>query len=65
MFEKHRLRAEAMRQIIVESARRKQRFEHDGGGKRVGPLTRRGGAVDGPLQYILALDKKLQELPEE
>jgi RNA polymerase sigma factor (TIGR02999 family) len=51
--------AEAMRRILVESARRKQRLKHGGGRQRL-PLEQVDAAVDVPDEDLLALDEALR-----
>jgi RNA polymerase sigma factor (TIGR02999 family) len=53
--------AEAMRRILVESARRKQRVKHGGNHERV-DLTETCVITDGPSLDILALDEALTRL---
>ncbi len=55
--------AEAMRRILVEHARRKQRQRHGGGRRRVG-LDRAEVAADDPREDLLALDEALGRLAE-
>lgn len=54
--------AEAMRRILVESARRKKRLKHGGGRQRV-PLENIASAA--PNEDLLALDEALTRLAEE
>ena len=56
--------AEAMRRILIENARRKQRLKQGGGQQRVG-LDDADIAVEGPPTDILALDEALAKLAEE
>jgi RNA polymerase sigma factor (TIGR02999 family) len=56
--------AEAMRRILVESARRKKRVKHGGQLRRV-DLEERDAPVQRPLDDILALDQALTQLAEE
>ena len=56
--------AEAMRRILVESARRKQRIRH-GGGRRGLDLDEKDVADEGPADAILALDEALARLGAE
>jgi RNA polymerase sigma factor (TIGR02999 family) len=51
---------EAMRRILVENARRRQRLKHGGGRRRV-PLNA-DPAVEPPDDQLLALDEGLEEL---
>jgi RNA polymerase sigma factor (TIGR02999 family) len=53
--------AEAMRRILVENARRKQRVRHGGGLQRV-ELDDDFLAVEGPAEDVLAIDEALNEL---
>jgi RNA polymerase sigma factor (TIGR02999 family) len=53
--------AEAMRRILVESARRKQRLKHGGGRQRL-PADLIEAAVGSPAVDLLALDEALAEL---
>ena len=60
--------AEAMRRILVDNARRKQRPKHGGGRKRVELDEARCLAEEGAEQVLLvndALDKLAQEAPEK
>jgi RNA polymerase sigma factor (TIGR02999 family) len=56
--------AQAMREIIIEQARRKASAKHGGGRKRVdlGNLT---VAIDAPAEDMLALDEALKRLEQE
>jgi RNA polymerase sigma factor (TIGR02999 family) len=56
--------AEAMRRILVESARRKKRVKHGGGCQRV-DLDDRDVPVRPPPEEILALDGALRQLAQE
>jgi RNA polymerase sigma factor (sigma-70 family) len=56
--------AEAMRRILVESARRKHRLRRGGGRKRL-DLDRLDLAEEGPADSILALDEALERLAAE
>jgi RNA polymerase sigma factor (TIGR02999 family) len=56
--------AEAMRRILIENARRKQRHKHGGGHKRVG-LENANIAVEGPSTDLIALDEALAKLAQE
>ena len=56
--------AEAMRRILVESARRKLRHKHGGGRQRV-DLAVNEPADDGKPAELLALDEALTRLAEE
>jgi RNA polymerase sigma factor (TIGR02999 family) len=56
--------AEAMRRILVESARRKQRLRHGGGRQRV-PLADVAAPAAGPSDDLLALDEALTRLAAE
>jgi RNA polymerase sigma factor (TIGR02999 family) len=56
--------AEAMRRILVESARRKARVKHGGNRPRV-PLEDQDVPVRPPPEEILALDEALTRLTEE
>jgi RNA polymerase sigma factor (TIGR02999 family) len=53
--------AEAMRRILVESARRKQRTKHGGGRKKI-PLHEDQVTDDDPVSNLLALDEALHLL---
>lgn len=53
-----RVAAEAMRQILVDRARRRQRERHGGGRKRVG-LSEVASLADTPTDDLLALDDAL------
>src|SRR4051812_17116510 len=53
--------AEAMRRILVESARRKQRQKHGGQRQRV-ELTELRVGVDSPPDELLAIDESLEKL---
>jgi RNA polymerase sigma factor (TIGR02999 family) len=56
--------AEAMRRILVENARRKQRLRHGGGAKRL--VLERFDVADGTTdEEILALDEALEQLARE
>ena len=56
--------AEAMRRILIESARRKRRIKHGGGLKRVELLD--ADAAEEPLPIdLIALDEALTKLAEE
>jgi RNA polymerase sigma factor (TIGR02999 family) len=54
--------AEAMRRILVESARRKRRLKHGGGQGRVDLEGVVSLVPDGPAEELLALDRALGEL---
>jgi RNA polymerase sigma factor (TIGR02999 family) len=56
--------AEAMRRILVESARHKQRLKHGGGRRRVDLEAALSLASNGPTDDLLALDDALSELAE-
>ena len=56
--------AEAMRRILVDRARKKQRQKHGGGRSRV-DLTNVDVAVEAPAEELLALDQALQDLERE
>jgi RNA polymerase sigma factor (TIGR02999 family) len=56
--------AEAMRRILVESARRKQRGKHGGDRRRV-DLEERDTPAPSPPDEILALDEALPRLAQE
>jgi len=56
--------AEAMRRILIENARRKQRHRHGGGRQRV-DLDDADVAIEGPSTNIIALDEALAKLAEE
>ena len=53
--------AQAMRRILVDSARRKKRVKHGGGRQRV-DLNEHDVPVRPPAEEIVALDDALQEL---
>ena len=56
--------AEAMRRILIENARRKQRIRHGGDHQRV-DLDEEELAITGPSEDILALDEALTKLSRE
>jgi len=56
--------AEAMRRILIENARRKQRYKHGGGHRRV-DLNDAEITIDGPSTKVIALDEALIKLAEE
>jgi RNA polymerase sigma factor (TIGR02999 family) len=56
--------AEAMRRILVESARRKKRLKHGGCRQRV-PLDGAMAAANAPSDDLMALDEALTRLREE
>ena len=56
--------AEAMRRILIENARRKQRRKHGGDRQRVN-LDDAEVAIEGPETDIIALDEALTKLTEE
>jgi len=56
--------AEAMRRILIENARRKQRLKHGGAHQRV-DLDNAYIAIKEPSEDILALDEALAKLAEE
>jgi len=56
--------AEAMRRILIENARRKQRHKHGGGRQRV-DLDDADLAIEGPSDNLIALDEALDKLAEE
>jgi RNA polymerase sigma factor (TIGR02999 family) len=56
--------AEAMRRILVDNARRKQRHKHGGDRQRV-DLEDADLAVEGPSDNIVALDEALARLADE
>ncbi len=56
--------AEAMRRILVESARRKKRLKHGGGRQRV-PLDPVAAPAETPSDDLLALDEALAQLAAE
>jgi RNA polymerase sigma factor (TIGR02999 family) len=53
-----RVAAEAMRRILIDRARRKQRLKHGGARERV-PLSDIEPAVEAPAEQLLALDAAL------
>lgn len=56
--------AEAMRRILIENARRKQRHKHGGGHQRV-DLDDADIAIEGPSTDLIALDEALAKLANE
>ena len=56
--------AEAMRRILIENARRKQRIKHGGVQERI-ELDSADIAIEGPSTNIIALDEALSKLAEE
>lgn len=56
--------AEAMRRILIENARRKQRRKHGGAHERV-DLQNADLAVEGPSDDLIALDEALTKLARE
>ena len=56
--------AEAMRRILVDNARRKQRLRHGGGHQRVA-LDDAHPAIEGPSDNLIALDEALGRLAGE
>ena len=56
--------AEAMRRILIENARRKQRIKHSGGHQRV-DLDETYLAIEGPSDNLIALDEALAKLAQE
>jgi len=56
--------AEAMRRILVENARRKQRLRHGGGHQRVA-FDDAQPAIEEPSDNLIALDEALGRLAEE
>lgn len=56
--------AEAMRRILIENARRKQRHKHGGGHKRVG-IDDADIAIEEPSTNLFALDEALNKLTKE
>jgi RNA polymerase sigma factor (TIGR02999 family) len=56
--------AEAMRRILIENARRKQRYRHGGGKHRV-DLDNAEVTIEDPSTGIIALDEALTKLAEE
>jgi RNA polymerase sigma factor (TIGR02999 family) len=57
--------AEAMRRILVEAARRKQRLKHGGSRRRVDLEAAASLVPDGPTEDLLALDTALHDLEAE
>ncbi len=55
--------AEAMRRILIDNARRKQRLKRGGGQQKVG-LTDAEPAIEGPSDDLIALDEALVRLAE-
>ncbi len=55
--------AEAMRRILIDNARRKQRLKRGGGQQKVG-LTDAEPAIEGPSDDLIALDEALARLAE-
>ena len=56
-----RVAAEAMRQVLVDRARRKRRLRHGGGRQRVG-LSEVASIADTPDDDLIALDEALERL---
>jgi RNA polymerase sigma factor (TIGR02999 family) len=56
--------AEAMRRILVESARRKKRLKH-GGGRERADLDDALLAVEAPSEDVLAVDEALEQLSKQ
>src|SRR5262245_50385590 len=56
--------ARAMRDILVEQARRKAAFKHGGGAKRV-ELTEGLAVIEPPAADLLAVDEAIQQLQQE
>lgn len=56
--------AQAMRQILVDQARRKARIKHGGGRGRVG-LTNAEPAIEPPSDDVIALDEALTQLEQD
>jgi RNA polymerase sigma factor (TIGR02999 family) len=56
--------AEAMRRILIENARRKQRLKRGGARQKIG-LEDAGIAIEGPSDDIIALDEALAKLTLE
>jgi RNA polymerase sigma factor (TIGR02999 family) len=56
--------AEAMRRILIENARRKQRLRHGGGRKRVGIDDADPSVAESP-DDLIALDEALAKLSEK
>ena len=56
--------AEAMRRILIENARRKQRIKHGGEQQKV-DLDQADLAIEGPSEDLIALDEALQKLTLE
>jgi RNA polymerase sigma factor (TIGR02999 family) len=54
-----RVAAEAMRQILIDRARRKQRVRHGGNRQRV-PLSDVEPATESPVEQLLAIDEALE-----
>ena len=54
---------EAMRRILIENARRKQRLRRGGGRMKV-ELKREDVAIEAPSEDVIALDEALTELAE-
>lgn len=55
--------AEAMRRILIDNARRKQRLKRGGGRQKIG-LTDAEPAIEGPSEDLIALDEALVRLAE-
>ncbi len=55
--------AEAMRRILIDNARRKQRLKRGGGRQKIG-LTDAEPAIEGPSDDLLALNEALDRLAE-
>ena len=60
----YRVAAEAMRRILIDTARRKQRDKHGGGRRRV-RLEDIDPAIKEPATEMLALDEAINKLSEE
>jgi RNA polymerase sigma factor (TIGR02999 family) len=55
--------AEAMRRILIDNARRKQRLKRGGGQQKIS-LTDAEPAIEGPADDLIALDEALARLSE-
>jgi RNA polymerase sigma factor (TIGR02999 family) len=57
--------AEAMRRILVESARRKSRLRHGGGQERIDAEFMDGAALPDREEYVLLIEEGLKALEQE
>ena len=56
--------AEAMRRILIENARRKQRIKHGGEHKKI-DINEAELTIDGPSDDLIALDEALEKLAQK